>query len=64
MPAPTSRTAFCLRHVGTALRASPVCDMAGVYVKDGQLRVVLRKFLTPGQHRGIVDMCKIGRAHV
>lgn len=55
---PDCRTSFLLRHVGAALRRSPVRNLVGIYVaSDGALRVVMRKFITPGQHNALVGMC-------
>lgn len=55
---PDRRTSFLLRHVGAALRRSPVRDLVGIYIAaDGALRVVIRKFITPRQHDALVGMC-------
>lgn len=54
---PDGRLAFCLRHVGAALRHSPVANLVGVYAKDGRLRVVFRKFITPRLHHDLLGMC-------
>jgi hypothetical protein len=47
---PEARTAFLLRHIGAAMRASPLCNAMGVYTRpNGALAVVLRRYLTARQ---------------
>lgn len=57
MTKPDARTGYMLRHVGRALRASPLRDSVGVFVRrNGALALVLRRYLTARQSREYTDV--------